>query len=811
MLMKTHVVAALVLSGAFTVTLVNAAEPAYVNTYHPLKAATAWNDVSHWYNDTTKAAATAIPGADDCVNLNQNGRNVNADGCTVAYSRMNVASGSNVAAAYSQTGGSLTSGYWTFLGYNGGAGSMHLTNVNAVLNGYRLSVGQQSSGSAAPADCLFQMRGGSLVTDFSDGLLTSTWGRNHGTSTIDLDGTDWHNKNKAVKIGFGSVNTNRVHFRNGTFVNESEFQLGANVQNWGDQGCGYDEAVFENCVWTNKGQILCSASQHRMHLVLSNAVFAAVNNDNSIKVGAQAGGDDELEIVSCPQFYCKTAPVIGGGANSHARIAIRGQKGAGCPSALTLLSGFNFSGQAGRSFDVDVADSDYVPGGTFNSLKNDGQSARWTFRDGAYDWGSRAVTVVPDKTGTGELVFSNAIVRTSGNVTLAYGNAATNAVLRLVDSNAGFGGNLYVANETSDKTACGHLIVDGGELSALNLHGPRQGRNSEIIITNGAKVVADSVFAPNMTGSSGRLFLAGDFTVTNKINACNQSGTTGVCEQVSGTFDVSAAGTRSFAGPTDCSYRYIQRGGSFTSGSAKLLNFAAGSRSTGRLELLGGEFAVKGFSVLTGDSDMQILFDGGVLKALVDLPSNVPFIPSGFGIKVGDGGAVIDLGGFGGLQINSAIVHDLNASAIDGGLRIKGNGSIAFAGTPTFTGDLVVESGTATFLENVAVAENAALSGGGEIVMGAGKTLTVNGAVCPCADQVSGLAVDGPVVFGANAKVAVPTGMTLDESKKYTLLTATSITGEPQLDGTVPNGWAVLVQNGRIVLKKSRGAILIFK
>ena len=110
------------------------AEPAYANTYHPLKSPIGpWNDLTTWYNDTTKSAATQLPGANDFANLNQDNRSILADGCAVEYSRMNVASGKGVSAGFYQTGGSLKSGYWTFVGHNGGAGTMCLTNVDVSL------------------------------------------------------------------------------------------------------------------------------------------------------------------------------------------------------------------------------------------------------------------------------------------------------------------------------------------------------------------------------------------------------------------------------------------------------------------------------------------------------------------------------------------------------------------------------------------------------------------------------------------------------------------------------------------------------
>lgn len=795
---------------------VRGAEPAYANTYHPLKLPIgAWNDLTTWYNDTTKSAATAIPGANDCVNLNQNGRSVNADGCAVEYSRMNVGVGVNVAAGVYQTGGSLKSGYWTFVGSGGSAGVMCLTNVDAVMSGYRLSVGNQAQNSTIPADSLFQMRGGSLRTDYTDGLLTSTWGRNNGTSTLDFDGTDWQNTAAAVKIGFGSINTNRFLFRNGTFLNDSGFLLGANVQNWGAASArGYDEVIFENAVWTNKDEVTLGASlQHKTRLVISNTVFAAtknVANKSTFSMGAVGDADDTLEIISCPQFTTAKNISVGAGTNSTSRIVVKGQKGA-LPSATAILNGVSFNGNPFRTYEVEIVDSDYAPTANFSVSSATNQTRRWTFREcDSLDFGSRTITVNNDRPGSAALTFIASHMTSQAAITGATGIGATNATLRLVDSTVETSSDTFLANNGG--TAHCRLVVDGGSslLKTSNFHIPRQGYG-ELIITNGASVEANQVFGPNMTGSEGHYFIDGNFKVKTKMAACNQPGSTGEIVQVSGVFDCSQATSMTF-GNNDAKIHYVLKGGEFKGNPAYATYFAGGDNAEALLDLQGGTFATKCFTQPNESASFTIRFDGGTLKALAAVAGNLAFIPSLVRTSVCDGGAVIDLNGFSGIRVNAGFLHASEASEKDGGLRIRGAGSVVLTGTSTFTGDVIVEEGTldmsgATF----ALGPNAVLGGAGTLKTPAAG-LTVNGTFTVDPEKAVGpLTVQGTVTFGADARVTVTDASKLDAERTYVLLEATTLGGPvPALDDALAAHWCVRTKNGRLTLSPNRGLLILF-
>lgn len=792
------------------------AEPAYENTYHPLKSPVgSWNELSTWYNEKTKSAATQLPGANDCVNLNQDGRSVNADGCSVEYSRMNVGVGTSVAAGYYQTGGSLTSGYWTFVGSGGSAGVMCLTNVDAVLSGYRLSVGNQAQNSTVPADSLFQMRGGSLRTDYTDGLLTSTWGRNVGTSTLDFDGTDWQNTGAAVKIGFGSINTNRFLFKNGTFLNDKGFLLGANVQNWGaTSACGYEEAIFENAVWTNKDEVTLGASlQHKTRLVISNTVFAAtknVANKSTFSMGAVSDADDTLEIISCPQFSTAKNVSAGAGTNSTSRIVVKGQKGA-LPSASAILNGVSFNGNPFRTYEVEVVDSDYAVTANFSVSSATNQTRRWTFREcAALDFGTRTITVNNDRPGCAELSFVASHVTSQGSITGATGMGATNATLRLVDSTVETSGDTFLANNGG--TARCRLVVDGGSslLKTSNFHIPRQGYG-ELVVTNGASVEANQVFGPNMTGSEGRYFIDGNFKVKTKMAACNQPGSTGEIVQVSGTFDCSTATSMTF-GNNDAKIHYVLKGGEFKGNPAYATYFAGGDNAEALLDLRGGSFATKCFTQPNESASFTIRFDGGALKALAAVSGNLAFIPSLARTAVCDGGAIIDLNGFSGVRVNAGFLHASDASAKDGGLRIRGTGSVVLTGASTFTGDVIVEEGTLDMSAvNFTLGPDAAIGGAGTLKAPAAG-LTVNGAFALDPTTYAGtLTVDGAVTLGPNAKIVVSHPESLDGNVKYALVKATSLSGDmPTVEG-LPSDWKVRISNNALVVSKVKGLFILYK
>ena len=680
---------------------------------------------------------------------------------------------------------------------------------------YRLSVGNQAQNSTAPADSLFQMRGGSLRTDYTDGLLTSTWGRNTGTSTLDFDGTDWQNTAAAVKIGFGSINTNRFLFKNGTFLNDSGFLLGANVQNWGaTSACGYEEAIFENAVWTNKDEVTLGASlQHKTRLVISNTVFAAtknVANKATFAMGAVSGADDTLEIISCPQFTTAKNISVGAGANSTSRIVVKGQKGA-LPSAFAILNGVSFNGNPFRTYEVEVVDSDYAPTANFSVSSATNQTRRWTFRDCAsLDFGTRTITVNNDRPGCAELSFIASHVTSQGAITGATGAGATNATLRLVDSTVETSSNTFLANNGG--TARCRLVVDGGSslLKTSNFHIPRQGYG-ELIVTNGANVEANQVFGPNMTGSEGRYFIDGNFKVKTKLAACNQSGSTGEIVQVSGTFDCSTATSMTF-GNKDAKIHYVLKGGEFRGNPDYATYFATVAGAECLLDLQGGTFATKCFMQPHSDASFRVLFNGGALKALAAVSGSLAFIPSGVAASVGDGGAIIDMNGYSGIAVNAGFAHAADASAKDGGLRIRGTGRVVFTGASTFTGDVIVEEGTldmstATF----ALGPDAAIGGAGTL-KAPSAGLTVNGTMnLDPATFTGGLTVAGTVSFGANAKVALANPDRLDPNVKYVLVKATTLTGNiPDVTG-LPEGWKVRLANNTLTILKDKGLVLIFR
>ena len=108
------------------------------------------------------------------------------------------------------------------------------------------------------------------------------------------------------------------------------------------------------------------------------------------------------------------------------------------------------------------------------------------------------------------------------------------------------------------------------------------------------------------------------------------------------------------------------------------------------------------------------------------------------------------------------------------------------------------------------VATDGVLGGTGSIALGAGKSVSVDGALEASASGT--LAVTGDVAFGAGSKVTVADASVFDDRKTVlTALTCTgALTGAPS-GADLPSGWNVRTGNGSVRIRYTSGTMLVFR
>jgi autotransporter-associated beta strand protein len=148
--------------------------------------------------------------------------------------------------------------------------------------------------------------------------------------------------------------------------------------------------------------------------------------------------------------------------------------------------------------------------------------------------------------------------------------------------------------------------------------------------------------------------------------------------------------------------------------------------ATGTLNLDGGVFQTARDFTLgtspTGTSSAFVNFNGGTLRAG---KSSTTFLQGLTAATVKAGGARVDTNGFD-VTIGQALAHDATlGSAVDGGLRKVGAGTLKLTGINTYTGTTQVDAGT--------LVVNGVLAG--DVVVGSGATLGGSGVL---GDTLSG-------------------------------------------------------------------------
>ncbi len=781
----------------------------------------AWNTTARWSN--------GVPGSGDTATVSGTAT-VTADGLDVIYNTLNFGKSASDNTVYRQKGGTLTSEHQTEVGISMNAAKMELENVDVTLNDYRLVVGRGKNAR-------FAMQGGTLTQNLpasNGGLLTGVWAKN-GVSEIVLSNVVWNITKGAVKLGYGSIATNRLEVVGGRIDSKVQFMLGSNQKNYQDPGVGWNEMTIRDSVWTNTAAIFVpNATINAARLLVSNTVFYLAT---SVRLGHSTGTTGTVEFADCADLTIGDSIWMAEMADSYSRLVLRNQQ-----NAADVLAKIVYKDGARSEAWVELINSPFVPDGRWLSTA---AGSFWVGTNKAYKIGA----VIRDTTfnapanvaagygGNGHLIFSNATVNVfNGELSGAdIAKAGSTGVVEFVDSRLthwqdgnteawksgknATGRKFFVSNHAS---GWGRVRFSGGVADMNSLHVPRQGYG-EAVIENGADVTVGGLWVGNITGANGILTISdtAKLYVPGRITVCNQSSSTGRVEQIGGTVVVDQSRSPYIEAGSDQNVSHLVigcasgasghwriSGGSLLCTNAtydiRLGNVNGGS---GTFELAGGMvYAIRFYKASNVSGTATVIFDGGLFKVY---PSDkIDLLNSTMDAKVREGGAVIDTNG-GDKQIAAVMEHDCLA-AKDGGLVKKGEGKLNISATPTFTGDVKVEAGTLDMSEtSFTLGADAVIGGGGTLIPPSGG-LTVTGAFTLDPTNAPTLTVTGPVTIGAGATITVTDPSLLDRKTSYRLYTATASSGVPELVG-FPRGWMASNNGTTLRVSHSSGTTILFR
>lgn len=781
----------------------------------------AWNTTARWSNGVPVSGDTATVSGTSTVT---------ADGLDVIYNTLNLGKSASDNTVYRQKGGTLTSEYLTEVGLSDSTAKMELENVDVTLNAYRLVVGRGKNAR-------FAMQGGTLTQNLTAnncGLLTGVWAKN-GTAEIVLSNVVWNITGGAVKLGYGSIATNRLEVVGGRIDSRAQFMLGSNAKNYQDPGIGWNEMTIRDSVWTNTMAILMpNGGNNAARLLVSNTVF---NAGTIVRPGGNAAGTTgTVEFADCADLTFGQGIRMMDNADSYSRLVLRNQQ-----NAADVLAKVIYGSGARSEAWVELINSPLVPDGRWLSTAagsflvgtNKSCKAGVAIRDTTF---TAPAHVAAGYGGNGHLIFSNATVNVfNGDLSGAHlDKAGSTGVVEFVDSRlclwpegnteawkSGKGAaarKFYVSNHAS---GWGRARFSGGVADMNSLHVPRQGYG-EAVIENGADVTVGGLWVGNLTGANGILTISDTsrLHVPGRIMVCNQANSTGRVEQVGGTVVVdqtrspmeagsdqpAAAMSIGCAGGASGSWR-ISGGSLLCTNASYSINLGNVNNGSGTFELAGGMvYATRFYKASTVSGTATVIFDGGLFKVY---PSTyIDLLNSTMDAKVREGGAVIDTNG-GNKSMAAVMEHDCSA-AKDGGLTKKGEGKLTISATPTFTGDVKVEAGTLDMSgTSFALGADAAIGGGGTLVPPPGG-LTVTGAFTLDPTNAPTLTVSGPVAIGAGATITVTDANLLDKKTSCRLYTATSSSGVPELVG-FPRGWMTLNDGRSLRVSYASGTTILFR
>ena len=488
----------------------------------------AWNATARWSN--------GVPGSGDTATVSGTST-VTADGLDVVYNTLYLGKSASDNTVYRQKGGTLTSEYLTEVGLSGSTAKMELENVDVTLNAYRLVVGRGKNAR-------FAMQGGTLTQNLTAnncGLLTGVWAKN-GTAEIVLSNVVWNITGGAVKLGYGSIATNRLEVVGGRIDSRAQFMLGSNAKNYQDPGIGWNEMTIRDSVWTNTMAILMpNGGNNAARLLVSNTVF---NAGTIVRPGGNAAGTTgTVEFADCADLTFGQGIRMVDNADSYSRLVLRNQQ-----NAADVLAKVIYGSGARSEAWVELINSPFVPDGRWLST---GAGSFWVgtnkvcktgvvIRDTTFN---APANVAAGYGGNGHLIFSNATVNVfNGDLSGAHlDKTGSTGTVEFVDSRlthwqdgdteawksgkGATGRKFYVSNHSN---GWGRVRFSGGVADMNSLHVPRAGYG-EAVIENGADVTVGGLWVGNLTGANGILTISdtAKLYVPGRITVCNQSSSTG--------------------------------------------------------------------------------------------------------------------------------------------------------------------------------------------------------------------------------------------------------------------------------------------
>jgi autotransporter-associated beta strand protein/T5SS/PEP-CTERM-associated repeat protein len=301
-------------------------------------------------------------------------------------------------------------------------------------------------------------------------------------------------------------------------------------------------------------------------------------------------------------------------------------------------------------------------------------------------------------------------------------------------------GNMQQSGGTVTVSGNGDLIVIGGRdnaygIGTYTLSGGTfdSGSNANILVgkygqgtftqSGGTLYARKALYLGRYTGSTGSYSISG-----GTLSQTSTSNPLYVGSAGAGTLTISGSGLVDASGG-------VQLGGS--------------SSVTGEVYLNGGTLYTT--IVDDGGGASKFHFNGGTLKAK---NATTTFMQGLDTVDVLSGGAVIDTNGY-----NVSIAQALLAGPSSGGLTKNGSGVLTLTGTPTYSGETVINAGGLQL--NTGTTTLAAISGAGELIVGSASTPTQLTATSICVDTLSigtgsTVSTSGDSLSDLDTTVAVP-------------------------------------------------------
>ena len=686
-------------------------------------------------------ARLVVEGTTDLGSNNMNVATAAADRSTVVISgnatmnRLYV--GDYGAGAVIQDGGSVTIGPTLggqnvlSLGFNGGYGYYQ-------MNGGSLTVGQLAAGSSSGSNDIgvFDMNGGTVdVTGGGGWLLAGGWATNAKGSFNLWGGTMTGPASNAVTLNvFARSSTGMLNMLGSTAVLDATKNSGGlNVMR---------EANVSSIVNLNAGTIIASRVQQ------SGAGSAQFNfNGGTLQAKADASVTFSLNTGGSAYIY-------GGDANFDGGAYIDTPTSATTLTITTPL--LAPTGYGATSVAIADAGAGYV-------------GAPFVVLSGGSGVGASAIAQVDlDSSSPTYGQLTNILITSAGSgyaagdvltATLYGGGATTAATLGSVTLGANTSGGLTKIGDgtlvlTADSTYTGATTVTGGTLSVSG--GSLDGTRSIIIQTGGAMTIANATVT--MGSSSSGVFGIG----------YGVSGTGEVTVGDGGVLNVGNGGSRTFIGGADYSGGPAGSGTLNINGTGQVNIAAAGSfpnekvyvsgwGGSGTINLNGGTLtSARSIKHGSGNGPSIVNFEGGTLRA----GASIALEASLNGAYVKAGGAILDSNTGYTLTIYEPLLHDSALGAtLDGGVTVRGSGTVTLAGANTYSGDTTIRAGTLRIANADAIPSgagkgNVAVDGALDV---AGYTANVNG--LSGAGTINNSTDNGTLVVGNNNADGVFSGV----------------------------------------------------